>query len=61
LVKSGIAPKGLISLEADLRIIAAAIYCEIPLMDRLEINPLEAINTGDLVRVNADKGTVKVH
>ena len=60
LVRNGIAPKGLIALDADTRLIAAAIYCEIPLMDKLERNPLEAISTGDLVRVNADKGIVEV-
>lgn len=61
LVRNGIAPKGLIALDADSRLIAAAIYCEIPLMDKLESNPLEVISTGNLVRVNADKGTVEVY
>jgi len=61
LVRNGIAPKGLIALDADSRLIAAAIYCEIPLMDKLERNPLEAIRTGNLVRVNADKETVEVY
>ena len=60
LVRSGIAPKGLIALEADTRLIAAAVYCEIPLMDKLEKNPLDAISTGDLVSLNADKGIVEV-
>jgi len=60
LVQNGAAPKGLIALEADTRLIASAIYCEIPLMDKLEENPLEAITTGDLVRINADKGIVEI-
>jgi hypothetical protein len=60
LVRTGIAPRGLIALDADTRLIAAAIYCEIPLMDKLERNPIEAISTGNLVRVNADKGVVEV-
>ena len=60
LVQKGIAPKGIIALEADTRLMAAAIYCDICLMDKLEENPLEAISTGDLVRVNADKGIVEV-
>ncbi len=60
LVQSGRAPKGIIALEADTRLITAALFCEIPTMDKLEKNPLEAISTGDLVRINADKGIVEV-
>ena len=60
LVQNGGAPKGIIVLEADARLIAAAIFCEIPVMDKLEKNPLEAISTGDFVRINADEGIVEV-
>ena len=60
LVQSGRAPKGIVASEADSRLIAAALFCEIPTMDRLEKNPLEVINTGDLVRINADNGIVEV-
>ena len=60
LVQTGRAPKGIIALEADTRLITAAVFCEIPTMDKLEINPLEAISTGDSVRINADKGIVEV-
>ena len=60
LVQKGIAPKGIIALEADTRLIAAAIYCGICLMDKLEKNPLEVISTGNLVRINADEGIVEV-
>ena len=60
LVQNGVAPKGLIALKADTRLMAAAMYCDIPLMDELEKNPLEAISTGDLVRLNANKEIVEV-
>jgi len=60
LLQKGVAPRGLITLEAETRIISAAMLCEIPLMDKLEKNPLEAIRTGDLVRLRADKGVVEV-
>ena len=60
LVQNGIAPKGLIAVDADTRLIAAAMYCGIPLVDRLEENPLEVISTGDLVRLNASEGVVEV-
>lgn len=60
LIRDGVAPKGLIAVEADTRLMAAALYCETPLMDNLQKNPLEVIATGDVVRVNADKGIVEV-
>ena len=60
LVQNGIAPRGLIAVDADTRLIAAAMYCGIPLVDRLEKNPLEVINSGSLVRVNANQGVVEV-
>ena len=60
LVQNGIAPKGLIAVEADTRLIGAAIFCEIPLVDKLEKDPLEAISTGDIVHLNADKGIVEI-
>ncbi len=60
LVQSGTAPKGLIAPDADLRLVAAAAFCDIPLMDRLEKNPLEVISTGDIVHINATKGIIEV-
>ncbi len=60
LVKSGIAPRDMVAVEADSRLIASAIFCEIPLMDKLEKDPLEAIKTGDLVRINTARGTVEI-
>ena len=60
LAREGVAPKGIIALEADTRLVAAALYCEIPLVDKLEQNPLEAISTGDLVRLNANDGIVEI-
>ena len=60
LVQTDRAPKGIVALEADTRLITAAIFCEIPVMDKLEKNPLEAISTGDLVRINANEGIVEV-
>jgi predicted aconitase with swiveling domain len=60
LVQRGIAPRGIITSDADTRLITAALFCEIPLMDTLEKNPLEAITTGDFVRMNADKEIVEI-
>jgi len=60
LVKNGRAPKGIIVLEADTRLLTAALFCELPTMDRLETNPLEAVSTGDLIRLNASEGFVEI-
>jgi len=60
LVQNGVAPQGLIALEADARLMAAAMFCDIPLMDEMQKNPLEVISTGDIVHLNADRGVVEV-
>jgi hypothetical protein len=41
-------------------IAAGAALGNIPLVDRLDQNPLEVIRTGDWVRIDADKGIVAV-
>lgn len=58
--KLGYAPAAMICVEAEPVIAVGAITAEIPMMDRLDQNPLEAIRTGDYVKVNATKGTVTV-
>ena len=60
LIRNGRAPKGIIVLEADTRLLTAAIFCCLPTMDRLETNPLEAVSTGDLVRLKAGEGLIEV-
>ena len=53
-------PKGIINLRADPVVAAGAIISEIPMMDRLDENPLELIKTGDYVEIDADQGIVKI-
>ena len=60
LVQKGRAPKGIIAVEADTRLATSALFAEIPAMDKLETNPLEVINTGDIVHLNADKGFIEI-
>jgi len=60
LLRNRRAPKGIIALEADTRLLTAALFSEIPTMDKLETNPLEVIKTGDIVHMNADKGFVEI-
>jgi predicted aconitase with swiveling domain len=54
------APKAIINLRADTVVAIGAIISGIPMMDKLEGNPLEVIHTGDLVEVDADKGIIRV-
>jgi predicted aconitase with swiveling domain len=58
--KNNVAPIAIINLEAESIVATAAILAGIPLVDRLERNPLEAIRTGDLVKVDADEGVVEI-
>jgi len=60
MVRCGTAPKGIINLRADPIIVLGAIISNIPMMDRLDGNPLELIRTGDHLELDADKGLVKI-
>jgi predicted aconitase with swiveling domain len=53
-------PKGLINLRAEPVVATGAIFCDIPMVDQLDGNPLEMIRTGDYVEIDADQGIVKV-
>jgi len=65
--KRGNAPIAVINLETDPVIAAGFIIAdilynkEIPVIDRLEQNPIELIKTGDWVKVDANKGIIEIH
>jgi predicted aconitase with swiveling domain len=54
------APKAIINLRADPIVAIGAIIGNIPMVHKLDQNPLELIKTGDYVEVDADQGIVKV-
>ena len=54
------APKAIINVRADPIITIGAIISNIPMVDKLQENPIELIQTGDLVEVDADQGIVRV-
>ena len=54
------APKAMIVTDVEPVLLGSAVLTKIPLVDRLERNPFEAISTGDFVRVDADNGSVIV-
>lgn len=60
LKKSGLAPKAIINVETEPIIAAGAIIADIPLIDKLEKDPLKLIRTGMRVKVDCIKGFVEV-
>jgi hypothetical protein len=59
LKKNGVAPKAIINLECDTIVAVGAVISEIPLMDKLEQNPLELLKTGMRVKVDATQGFIE--
>lgn len=53
-------PKAMIVTDVEPVLLGSAVLTKIPLVDRLETDPFEAIKSGDFVKVDADKGTVIV-
>ena len=56
----GKSPKCIINIQSDSVTLSGAFLGKIPMIHRLELDPTEAIETGDMVEYNADKGFVKV-
>ena len=53
--KAGTAPKAIINIESEAIIAVGAIIAGIPLLDRPEVSVLEAIKSGDTVKVHAGR------
>jgi len=60
LASHNLAPKAMIVKDVETVLIVSAFIAKVPLVDRLEKDPFETIRTGDLVEVDADKGTIVV-
>jgi len=56
----GNVPVAMINMRAHPVIVTIALLLNIPLVDRLDKNPVEVIETGDWVKVDAEKGIVEV-
>jgi hypothetical protein len=54
------APSAMIVNDVEPVLVGSAVLTKIPLVDKLERDPFEAIATGDILRVDADKGLVSV-
>lgn len=57
--KLGTAPAAIINTETEAIIVTGCVLAEIPLIDRLEENPLKKLKTGDLLKVNAEEGFIE--
>lgn len=57
---AGTNPKAIINTQAHPVWVALAIELDYPLVDRLDKDPMDVIETGDWVKVDAQKGIVEV-
>ena len=57
---NGYAPLAIINDRLDTVVANGVIAANVPTVVELDQNPIQVIETGDLVRVNADKGIVEV-
>lgn len=60
LKKNGVAPVAMINVKAEPIVAVGAIISDIPLVDKVEKNPVEIIKTGDKVLVDAIVGSVEI-
>jgi len=60
MAKRRTAPAAMINVEAEPIIAVGAAMGNIPLVDRLDQNPLEVIATGDYVKIDGDQGVAEV-
>ena len=60
LASHNLAPKAMIVKDVETVLIVSAVIAKVPLVDRLEKDPFEAIHTGDMVKVDSERGTVTV-
>ena len=56
----GNTPKGMICAEVEPVMAMVAIMNDIPMVHKLDKNPLEVIRTGDYIKMDAGNGTVEV-
>lgn len=58
--RSGNMPSAMVVTEVEPVLAAAILTADVPAVDRLDQDPLEAIKTGDYVKVDADQGIVEI-
>ena len=58
--KLGTAPAAIINVETEAILATGCVISDIPLVDKLDVDPLKVIENGMKVKVNADQGTVEI-
>ncbi len=60
LASNDLAPRAMIVKDVETVLVVSAFLVKVPLVDRLEKDPFKVIQTGDFVKVDAQKGRVTV-
>jgi predicted aconitase with swiveling domain len=60
LAKNKVAPAAIVNLEAEIIVAVGAIVSNIPMVDKLEKDPLVTIKDGQVVKVDGTEGTVEI-
>lgn len=60
MAKLGTAPAAIVNVETEAILATGCVISDIPLVDKLDQNPIDVIKNGVRVRVDADAGTVEV-
>jgi predicted aconitase with swiveling domain len=60
LAQHNLAPKAMIVKDVETVLIVSAFIAKVPLVNRLEKDPFEVIQTGDFIKVDAEKGLVAI-
>ena len=60
MAKLGTAPAAIINVETEAILATGCVISDIPLVDKLDKDPMKVIKNGMRVRVNADEGTVEI-
>src|SRR4030042_5415533 len=58
LASNNLAPKAMIVTDVETVLVVSAFIAKVPLVDKLEQDPFEAISTGDFVKEDADKSII---
>jgi hypothetical protein len=58
--KQGTAPVAIVNVETEAILATGCVISSIPLVDKLDLDPIKTLNTGMRLRVVGDKGLVEV-
>jgi hypothetical protein len=60
MAKLGMAPAAIINLETEAILATGCVISEVPLVDRISEEAFEGLESGMMLRVDADAGTIEV-